>query len=92
MLSAYGKPYLTVKKQLELLKSRGMIVDDDALALQCLERNGYYRLSAYWYPFRVIAPQLDAQGKPILDNRGVPLEAFLCRYVLIDSSLRPFGA
>ena len=29
------------------------MADDDS-ALACLHRNGYYRLSAYWYPFRKI--------------------------------------
>ena len=30
-------------------------------------------MSAYWYPFRVLAPLLDGQGKPQRDNRGNPL-------------------
>lgn len=29
-----------------------MVVTDDSAALDYLERVGYYRLSAYWYPFR----------------------------------------
>ncbi len=29
---------------------------DDGAAIECLHRNGYYRLSAYWYPFREITP------------------------------------
>ncbi len=29
-----------------------MIITDMAAAQSCLERIGYYRLSAYWYPFR----------------------------------------
>jgi abortive infection bacteriophage resistance protein len=29
-----------------------MLVANDDEALSCLRRNGYYRLSAYWYPFR----------------------------------------
>lgn len=31
-----------------------MHVDDHASAERCLRRIGYYRLSAYWYPFRLI--------------------------------------
>jgi abortive infection bacteriophage resistance protein len=31
-----------------------MIVTDDTAAIDCLRRNGYYRLSAYWFPFRKI--------------------------------------
>ncbi|RZA20265.1 MAG: Abi family protein [Proteobacteria bacterium] len=73
-LPSYSKPFLPLADQLALLKSRGLQVSDDVAAIECLHRNGYYRLSAYWYPFRVIASQLDAQGKPILDNRGTPLQ------------------
>lgn len=50
----YTKPYLSLPDQLNLLKTRGLQVADDADALECLHRNGYYRLSAYWYPFREI--------------------------------------
>lgn len=53
-LPVYSKPHLSLERQLALLKQRGMIVGDDAEALSCLQRNGYYRLSAYWYPFRKI--------------------------------------
>lgn len=49
---AYSKPYLPVSDQLALIKSRGMIISDDALAEAYLNRIGYYRLSGYWYPYR----------------------------------------
>ncbi|MGM5032683.1 Abi family protein [Tardiphaga sp. 803_E3_N1_3] len=49
---AYSKPYLTVKDQLALIKSRGMIISDEALAESYLNKIGYYRLSGYWYPYR----------------------------------------
>ena len=48
----YEKPYLTIDKQLDLLKSRGLDVEDDAKATEYLRRIGYYRLSAYGFPFR----------------------------------------
>ncbi len=51
----YSKPYLPLTEQLRLLKQRGLQVADDAAAEDCLRRNGYYRLSAYWYPFREIS-------------------------------------
>lgn len=51
-MTSYSKPYLPLTAQLDLLKRRGLLVDDDAAAIECLHRNGYYRLSAYWYPFR----------------------------------------
>lgn len=49
---SYNRPWKSFNEQLEVLKARGLIVTDDAAALAYLERVGYYRLSAYWYPFR----------------------------------------
>ncbi len=36
------------------LKERGLVFEDDKLALDCLKTISYYRLSAYWHPFRKI--------------------------------------
>ncbi len=52
MLIDYQKPALTFEDQLELLIERGLIVSDADLALQKLKTISYYRLSAYYYPFR----------------------------------------
>ncbi|WP_345817727.1 Abi family protein (plasmid) [Paraburkholderia sp. PREW-6R] len=51
----YPKPHLTYTQQLELLKQRGLTIDDEQHALWHLENLGYYRLSGYFYPFRVLA-------------------------------------
>ena len=51
-MTTYNRPWKSYEEQLELLKSRGMVVTDEQAALSYLERVGYYRLSAYWYPFR----------------------------------------
>jgi abortive infection bacteriophage resistance protein len=59
-MSTYSKPHLTFQEQLELLKTRGLEVTEDEAAMTCLRRIGYYRLSAYWYPFRKITSKLDA--------------------------------
>lgn len=48
----YSKPYLPVSDQLALIKGRGMIISDDALAQAYLNKIGYYRLSGYWFPYR----------------------------------------
>jgi abortive infection bacteriophage resistance protein len=50
---AYQKPYLTVSEQIALIQSRGMVITDRAKAEHALERIGYYRLSGFWYPFRL---------------------------------------
>lgn len=59
-MTIYNKPYLSLEQQLQLLKSRGLNVTNDDLALGCLQRLGYYRLSGYWYPCRklIVNPKL----------------------------------
>ena len=51
--SSYGKPHLTFGQQVAHLREKGMIIDDEAWAISCLSQIGYYRLSAYWHPFKV---------------------------------------
>ena len=50
---AYSKPWRSVADQLAQLQARGMHIGDVAMATDYLERIGYYRLSGYWYDFRV---------------------------------------
>lgn len=52
MTETYQKPALTFDEQLQLLQDRGLIVNDHDHALSQLSTISYYRLSAYWYPFR----------------------------------------
>lgn len=49
----YTKPALTYGEQVALLKGRGLQVESEDQALHWLERIGYYRLSAYFIPFKV---------------------------------------
>ena len=62
-VAAYTKPYLTPAQQIQLLQSRGMEVSDIAKAEAYLSRIGYYRLSAYWYPFRTYGKVTLPNGK-----------------------------
>ncbi|MCK9550656.1 Abi family protein [Aquamicrobium sp.] len=48
----YTKPYLTIDQQINLIEGRGMEIPDRDKAAEYLRRIGYYRLSAYWFPFR----------------------------------------
>lgn len=48
---AYSKPAMRLHEQLELLKSRGMVVANDAAAIHYLGVINYYRLAAYWLPY-----------------------------------------
>lgn len=50
------KPYKTIAEQIDLLRSRKMIIDDQSLAEQWLQTVGYYRLSGYWYTRRIKNP------------------------------------
>ena len=47
------KPATTVAQQIEKLRGRGMRVDE-AFASQWLANVSYYRLSAYWFPARIV--------------------------------------
>lgn len=48
------KPWLSFADQIKLLESRGMVFSDTQQAEFELARIGYYRLSGYFYPFRVL--------------------------------------
>ncbi|TCO24550.1 abortive infection bacteriophage resistance protein [Kribbella steppae] len=51
-MTRYTKPHLSFADQVSLLKSRGLIIDDEAEAEHLLSVIGYYRLSGYWYSYR----------------------------------------
>lgn len=67
----YTKPPLTFQEQVELLKSRGLIITDDAKTNTVLENINYYRLSAYFPPF---------QTKKDVFDEGTTLEVILSLY------------
>ena len=46
------KEWTSFNQQLELLKERGLIVENEQKALGYLKTIGYYRLSGYLYSFR----------------------------------------
>lgn len=48
----YNKPAISVDDQIQLLKSRGLGINDEALAKSYLSNISYYRLRAYTYPFQ----------------------------------------
>jgi len=50
-MTRYTKPALTFDEQVDRLLRRGMIGDREAIKSR-LSTVNYYRLSAYWYPFR----------------------------------------
>lgn len=48
----FNKPHKTLDEQLALLIKRGLIVKDPNWAKHYLAHLNYYRLSAYWFPFK----------------------------------------
>ena len=48
----YNKPGLRFEEQVQLLRKRGMHIEDHQLAREHLSRIGYYRLSGYWRHLR----------------------------------------
>lgn len=66
------KPWRSFSEQLQTLKNRGLQVEDEEAALRYLARIGYYRLSGYWYPMRVIDKVASEREK-----RPVRLDQFI---------------
>ena len=80
----YAKQALSFEDQLTLLEQRGLVVADRPAALNVLGRVSYYRLSAYWYPFRQATPQ---GGKASSLYPGTTFEAVQALYEF-DRQLR----
>lgn len=89
----YQRPWKSFHQQLDILLQRGIQVSDEAAALEHLERVGYYRLSAYWYPFRVFKTiGHDKHHRPVnqATDQFVPGTEFndAIRLYLFDKKLR----
>lgn len=53
-----GRKAKPLQQQVDLLKSRGMRVDDPERARQLLLEIGWYRMSLYWFPFEKRYPDI----------------------------------
>ena len=58
----YTKTALSYADQLQQLKNRGLIIEDEPKALHLLEVISYYRMSGYWYP--LLADKQNHRFKP----------------------------
>lgn len=77
------KSFKTYEEQVGLLIERGMCVADRERAIEKLRRVNYYRLSGYWYPFRMRKP--DGAGR---SDRFLPGSAFDDVVALYDFDAR----
>lgn len=83
-LSPFTKPALPFADQVALLQQRGLVIADPLVAEQKLASISYYRLSAYWYPFRL----RDAAGLQLSQfEPGTTFESVLALYEF-DRELR----
>jgi abortive infection bacteriophage resistance protein len=81
----YAKPPISSDKQADLLISRGMGGNRDQI-IERLNTVGYFRLSAYWYPYR--SPNAADPGNPLDTFRtGTDFVEVWNRYVF-DRHLR----
>lgn len=81
MAILFNKHYNSPSQIIELLKERGLIVEDITSATRQLMNIGYYRFSAYLYPF-LASPKCEQQFKP-QSNFQTALSLYL-----FDQSLR----
>lgn len=51
MEQSYPKQYSTPTELVQLLKQRGLAITDEKKAAEYIQNIGYFRLSAYFYPF-----------------------------------------
>lgn len=72
----YEKPPLSIEEQIDLLISRGMVIQDRARAARYLTHINYYRLRAYWMPFETATVNDEHRFKP-----GTKFEDALTLYV-----------
>ena len=84
------KAFREYSELLALLAERGMLIPDEPRALRKLESIGYYRLSGYWYPARIIMekssnPGLSARSNDFLS--GTVFDDVVDLYVF-DKKLR----
>lgn len=51
-METFDKKSLTAEEQIDLLKTRGLIINDQTAAVQTIQRIGYYHLSSYMRNFQ----------------------------------------
>ena len=88
----YNKPALNVSKQIELLKSRRLIINDEIFATNILSNITYYRLSGYMKYFQdgdIFKPNTTFEDIVYLYNFDKELKSLIFENIrLIEISIR----
>lgn len=89
-MTAQVKPWKSIDEQLEILRSRGLQIEDCERAKRYLTRLGYYRLSGYWYPFRQFRNVDDGQTAELRSDDFMEGSRFgdLIKLYVFDKKLR----
>lgn len=58
----------TIEEQINILKKRGMEIEDEKKAEECLLDIGYFRLGFYWFPFEKSYPRKEKRDHSFKDN------------------------
>lgn len=79
----FVKPFIPVEQQAELLRLRGLQGSEETIVSRLISV-GYYRLSAYWFPFREVEPD---GNRPDRTRSGTMIDQ-VWNYYLFDRKLR----
>ena len=80
----YNKQPLSYEEQVNLIKSRGLVVNDEAKAIRYFQQISYYRLSAFFLPYQLVKDKFNPgiSFDQILDNYSFDREL---RLIVFDS-------
>ncbi|MDO4887226.1 MAG: Abi family protein [Actinomycetaceae bacterium] len=81
----HAKQFKTYTEQVDLLRTRGMHIDDQDRAERLLARLNYYRLSGYWYPMRLPTPGVRVRRDEFIDGASFDVVVALYEF---DERLR----
>lgn len=84
--TTYTKTATSFDEQISLLRSRGVVINDETKAKEYLADIGYYRLGFYIYPFEKTYPQLGRHRKHDV-RTGTTIEEIVSLYYF-DFDLR----
>lgn len=81
----HAKQFKTYAEQVDLLRKRGLQIDDRAWAESFLQRFNYYRVSGYWYPLLKFTAEDGSATENFIDGASLDLVAALYEF---DERLR----